>query len=149
MDNIILGALAVPYRKTNKNYEFLLLKHQKGIWTFPGGMVEQTDRSLKDCLVRELKEEIGLEINKNNLINTKLKNEFIYDSVKPERAGKKGVTHFYLLQLNGDEKFKSFDKKIADNGWFITDKILELLPYKHEKNIFKMIINNSDKFKQL
>jgi len=52
-DKVVYGALAIPYRKRDGNYEFLLLKHKGGMWTFPGGGQDEEDATLEDCLILE------------------------------------------------------------------------------------------------
>jgi len=140
MSDKILAALAIPYRPISKGYEYLLLQHENGTWTFPGGGMEPEDKTLEDCLAREIKEEIGLDVEIDDLQATGLVNSFIYDNKKPERAGKTGETHFFLLELTGNEKFSSWDK-VKDHGWFNEEKILELIPYDAEQEIFKNAVN--------
>jgi len=142
MNDVIYGALAIPYKIDSSETKFLLLKHVKGYWTFPGGGMDEGDNTLEETLTRELKEEIGLNVNKEALINTGLINHFVYDNVKPERAGKKGETHFYLLKLTGSENLGSWDK-IVDHGWFTRQEIINLLPYKDEREIFSKAVTNS------
>lgn len=139
MSDVIFAALAIPYRKTGEGFEFLLLQHQNGTWTFPGGGMEETDKSLEDCLLRELEEEVGLKLSKDDIVDTNLVNTFTYDSKKPDRQGKTGETHFYLLKLTGKEELSSWDK-ISNHGWFTADKILELLPFEKERNIFQKAV---------
>lgn len=143
MNDVILAALAISYRKVDDGYEFLLLQHQNGTWTFPGGGMEEADQSLEDCLLRELEEEIGLKLSKNDIKDTGLVNTFTYDSKKPDRQGKTGETHFYLLKLSGNEELSSWDK-ISDHGWFPADKILALLPFEGERNIFQKAVATLD-----
>ena len=97
--------------------------------------MDKIDKTLEDTLIREIKEEIGLNIDKSSLLNTNLVNHFVYDSNKPERTGKKGETHFYLLKLAGAEVLSSWDK-ITDHGWFSKEEIVNLLPYENERRIF-------------
>lgn len=134
-ENIVFGALSIPYKVVSGGYEFLLLKHQSGMWTFPGGGKDEEDKTLEDCLIRELKEEIGLEFGKDKLEVTGLVNKFTYGPEKPARNGMKGETHFWLLKMTGNELLGSWDK-IVDYGWFNSDKIIELLPFPDERKIF-------------
>lgn len=134
-ENTVFGALAIPYKLDSNGYKFLLLKHQSGVWTFPGGGKDKEDITIEDCLVRELKEEIGLDVEKNSLEPTGLVNKFTYGPEKPSRNGMKGETHFWLLKLTGNEELSSWDK-IIDHGWFDSRKIVELLPFPDERKTF-------------
>jgi len=105
------------------------------MWTFPGGGKDDTDQTLEDCLVREIREEIGLQIDKNTLIPTGLVNKFTYGSEKQSREGMKGETHFWLLPLIGDEELSGWDK-IVDHGWFEPEKIVDLLALEDMRQRF-------------
>ena len=41
---------------------FLLIRESDGNWSFPGGGLEYSDKSIKECLKRELYEEMGVEL---------------------------------------------------------------------------------------
>ncbi|MFV0626698.1 MAG: 8-oxo-dGTP diphosphatase MutT [Alphaproteobacteria bacterium] len=51
------GKILIAQRKKNSNFEML--------WEFPGGKLEKGE-TLKDCLKREIMEELGLEIEVGN-----------------------------------------------------------------------------------
>jgi 8-oxo-dGTP diphosphatase len=64
---VIVAAVAL----LNGEGEVLITKRPPGkplagLWEFPGGKVEQDER-LEDALVRELNEELGIEIARNSL----------------------------------------------------------------------------------
>lgn len=57
-----------------KDGEYLITRrldesHQGGLWEFPGGKREEGE-SLEDCLRREIKEELDLEIDVGELLRT-------------------------------------------------------------------------------
>jgi 8-oxo-dGTP pyrophosphatase MutT (NUDIX family) len=135
MNDTIYAALAIIYRKNNNRYEFLLLKHIKGFWTFPGGKQDDSDGTIEDALVRELKEEIGLTVDKSLFKDSSYINTFIYDDTRPNRAGKKGVTRFYLLEIMNNAELSSWDK-IVEHGWFSREKTAKLITYPIEAEIF-------------
>ncbi len=131
----IFASLAIPYKINSDGYKYLLLKYERGIWTFPGGKKDDSDNSLEDCLIREIKEEIGLDIDKSSLESTGLVNKFTYGPENPSRKGIIGETHFWLLKLTGNEELGSWDK-IVDYGWFESEKIVKLLPFPGEQKVF-------------
>lgn len=52
----------------NDNNEILLVKHRhRGVWTVPGGQVE-IGENLMDALIREIKEECGVNVVVNKLM---------------------------------------------------------------------------------
>lgn len=54
---IVCRALVV-----NDQAQMLLVKKQgSNFWSLPGGKLEANDESMKECLVRELREELGVE----------------------------------------------------------------------------------------
>lgn len=61
--------IGVNFIAFNKNKEVLLARHswrEKYKWRVPGGLVERKE-GLRIALVREIKEELGLDINGNHL----------------------------------------------------------------------------------
>ncbi|MGH3426830.1 MAG: NUDIX domain-containing protein, partial [Terriglobales bacterium] len=78
----------------NEANELGLIKRTKlsqlPYWTTPGGGIEETDKSLEDALRRELREELGAEINELQqvtLIST------------PATDGTVSVQHFFVCRL--------------------------------------------------
>lgn len=139
MDNsIVPGVLIVVFRLHAGITEYLLLKHKDGFWTFPGGKVEEKDTSLVMAAKRELFEETLIDANEIEIINTRLKNEFVYGSEKSERSGKKGITHLFTLKLSHGEDPKP-NSEIIEIKWTTKDEALRLLPFEDIKDLFKRL----------
>ena len=67
MSKIVEVAAAILLREENGHSEFLLAQRPKGkvyagYWEFPGGKLEPGE-SLREALVREIQEELGVTIN--------------------------------------------------------------------------------------
>jgi len=137
----ICGVLVIPFKRAKEGLRFLLLKHKDGFWTFPGGMKEKDDKSIIDCLKREIKEEIGLEVKDSELKNTGFKNEFFYGAEKQGRTGQKGVTYFFTLEIKGKEHFNSFHN-IEKIAWFDRKEVLERISLD---DISQMFLRVEDK----
>lgn len=92
MKQTSLSAGAVPVRKRNKAWEFLLLRAFK-YWDFPKGMVEKEEDPW-EAAVREVQEETGL-----SQISTPFGNRYI----ETEPYGKGKVARYYVVLIE-DEK---------------------------------------------
>lgn len=75
-------------------------KHLAGFWEFPGGKVEK-DESLETCLIREMKEEFGVDITIDSYIGESV---FKY----PERTIR--LRAFTCEIINGKMKLNDHDK---------------------------------------
>jgi mutator protein MutT len=62
--------------------------HLEGLWEFPGGKKE-ADESLEECIIREIREELGVQIAPNRLLLT----------VTHEYASKIVELHTFLCTL--------------------------------------------------
>jgi len=101
----------------------------KNTWSLPGGRVK-TGESLKQALVREIKEECNIEIEVGNLID-------IFEYIEKDNCG--GVRYHYIVF-----DFKAFYKRgellplsdVVDAAWVplkdlsnyqLSDKVLEVI----------------------
>ena len=80
-----------------KDHRYLITKrpagvHLGGLWEFPGGKRE-TGESLEECLRRELKEEVGIDITPGSFFHT-IRHEY------PEKVVE---LHFFCCTLQSGE----------------------------------------------
>lgn len=87
---------------------------ERGKWSFPGGVANKGE-SKKDALVRELREELDIEIDNICLFKSySIKN------------GKNKIKAFYYI-CNFSEKLINLNEELSNYGWFsIDEKILDL-----------------------
>lgn len=108
----------------------LLLKNERGEWDLPGGKIN-SDFSAEDCLIREVKEETGLDIKVGQLLTT-----FIYNI--------ENWINVFVLVYKCKLISSSVNVKISgehiDYGFF-SEKELNLLNMtpKHKKIIIKTL----------
>lgn len=101
-----------PHAKTyanmicvNPNNEILVLrrsnymKKYRSLWGFPGGSVENEDRSSKDAAMRELKEETGIEPSLSEQ-NKSLKK---FDTIKNDDGS---ISDYWIIQLDDERNVK-------------------------------------------
>ncbi len=94
-----------------KDSKFLIAKRKEG-WEFPGGKVKRGEEE-KEALKREIKEELGIEIEVENLIyeeKEKVKDKeykFYFYKVKILAGEPKPKEHLDLKWISYDE-FKNF-----------------------------------------
>lgn len=123
IDKILIIASAIV---KNEKGEILLLKRGEtktfqGHWQLPEGKLEENE-SPQDALVRELREELGTEINTLEL-------ERVGQSTL-EAKGTKYLAFRVIFKVKLEEGPLSLSHEHSDYAWLKPDKIstLELLP---------------------
>jgi len=89
----------------DENKKFLLFKEASGFWELPGGGLDFGER-VKDCLIRELKEEAGLEV--------------VWANQRPS---------YFITVINNDNVWKSmviYETKIKDLDFQVSDECIEI-----------------------
>jgi 8-oxo-dGTP diphosphatase len=116
----------------NKAGKFLLLEDarepMKGHWAPPHGRCETSDPSEKDGVIREVKEETGLDVSPVQVILT-----------QPADTKVKTVS-FWLVDSTNETV--QLDEESSDFGWFSPAEALELQLYPGTKLFFEKVINN-------
>jgi 8-oxo-dGTP diphosphatase len=75
-------------------------KSQAGLWEFPGGKIEFGESS-EECLIRELREELGIEVVVNHFI---MENVHHYDKVSIK------LQAFHCQYLSGEIELNAHDE---------------------------------------
>jgi bifunctional NMN adenylyltransferase/nudix hydrolase len=93
----------------------------KGLWALPGGYLDaDTDRSLVDAMIRELREETGLKIPEKVLRGSITRNH-VFDAIGRSERGRI-ITQAFKIELEGNVLPKvtgmnDVDKAIAKAKW--------------------------------
>lgn len=116
-----------------KDGKILLVQENNGLWTLPGGWVEE-NLSVKENIIKEVKEEAGLNIITRRLIaieDRKKHNEpvYIYD-----------LTRFFVLCELVDGEFVKNEETIS-SGFFSLDNLPELMVNKTNLEQIRMCFN--------
>ncbi|KKR33371.1 MAG: hypothetical protein UT63_C0018G0011 [Candidatus Gottesmanbacteria bacterium GW2011_GWC2_39_8] len=140
----------LPYNpKTEKVF---FVHHKKaGLWISPGGHIDRGE-GIKDAVIRELKEELGLSLALKNIHNPFLlticdieeRDKSIADKVtRPlDFVGRSCKTHFdiwHLIEI-GKEKFEVDKKEFYDTGWFGIEEALNLLTDENNRMALRKIL---------
>ena len=128
------SAGGIVFRKKNNKVEWLVAQHSqhKG-WVFPKGLIGDhiEGESSEDTAVREVKEETGIE----SRILVKLKKPATYFYVWQGDKRFKTV-YYFLMEYNGGDE-TNHDWEMSAVEWLPTDRVLERLSYKSDKEAFK------------
>jgi bifunctional NMN adenylyltransferase/nudix hydrolase len=74
----------------------------KGLLAFPGGFLNaKEDRSVKDAMVRELKEETGIKVPDKVILGS-IEESKVFDAIDRSARGRT-ITHAFKVSLSGDE----------------------------------------------
>lgn len=104
------------------------VKHMGGLWVFPGGKVDATDRppdgdsyqAAVNAAVRETREEAGLEIDPGQLV-------YLSHWTTPEGARKRYATWFFLAILEAGQEVRVDGGEIVHHRWVQPSIALEEL----------------------
>ncbi|MCL6219267.1 NUDIX domain-containing protein [Zunongwangia pacifica] len=116
--------------KSEGKFKLVLVKRKnepfKDKWALPGGFVEQ-EEDLADAAKRELQEETGLVVDRNEQIGT---------FGKPGRDPRgRTISIVYLSLIDREEALKAADDA-AEAAWFDIDNLPELA-FDHSKIVEK------------
>ena len=113
----------------NNDNEILIIKHNKGHWSFPKGHTEKDETEVETSL-REIKEETNLTVE-------------IIDSIReittysPKENVLKDV--IYFLGIPNTKKVKLQETEVCEYKWLPYEECLNILTYKDDKEILKKI----------
>lgn len=114
---------AVVYLRENKKILFALVHDVFGYWTLSKGHAEENE-SLKDCTIREIKEEIGVDIKLEEELGA---NDYVASD--PEKGKiRKIVSYFLASTKNKNIKLKETGG-LDDTKWFTLEEIANLKMY--------------------
>lgn len=117
--------------KTQQKEVLITRRHERmrafpNIWVFPGGHVDK-DEHLEAAVLRELKEETGIEIQRES---SELKCCAMWESVYPPEAKqgdikKQHIIFFFSVLLSDDEisHMKLCQVEVSAAGWLNTEQI--------------------------
>ena len=73
----------------------------KGLWALPGGFVNaNTDKSVQDACIRELREETGIKVPAPVLVGSIVRSK-VFDAIDRSARGRT-ITHAFLIMLGAD-----------------------------------------------
>ena len=106
----------------NRRKEILLEKHKKrtpwyGYWILPGGKLEMGE-SLENCVKREIKEEVGIDVKIKRLVS-------VFVSKESRNLSLPIVLVFFLAEPLCEE-IKIREDEIKDAKWFALKEIKNL-----------------------
>lgn len=107
----------------NHQDEILLVKDRRGGWVFPGGQVE-VGENLMDGLVREIKEESGIDVLVLNLIGI-YSNTSTYEGYNGVKTVPTKVMFDFVCKPVGGEL--SISDETSESKWVKKNEVLEMI----------------------
>ncbi len=118
---------AIVYKILKNKVLFLLLKHNRGHWSFPKGHVENEETEEQTAL-REIKEETNLDV----IIDTNFRKTSTYS---PKENVMKDVIFFVAKLKENNEEEKAQESEIETLGWFSYEEALKTITYENDKKV--------------
>lgn len=125
------GILAIVYRNPDS---FLTVKTQNDNIVFVTGGIDK-DEGGKDAVIREVMEESGIEIQRDQIKKLPFVNKFTYN--KGFLKGVISEQNVYLVKVDEDARIKPENIDVLEAKWMTKDEVRKNLPFDHIKNIFE------------
>lgn len=122
---------SVIYKLENKSIYILLIKHNKGHWSFPKGHME-TGETEYQTAIREVKEETNLDI--------KIYDGFRYvTTYSPKENVIKDVVYFLSTPINSEIKPQL--EEVQKIEWINENEAKNIITYKEDIKILDEALN--------
>lgn len=122
---------SVIYKLENKSIYILLIKHNKGHWSFPKGHME-TGETEYQTAIREVKEETNLDI--------KIYDGFRYvTTYSPKENVMKDVVYFLSTPINNEIKPQL--EEVQKIEWINENEAKNIITYKEDIKILDEALN--------
>lgn len=118
-DRGLVGSEVIVFLLNHKNQVLLqkrskLEKHNPNKWSICAGHVEEYDSNLKSAVVREIKEELGIDVLEEKLIELNLE--------EPHTA------HFYYTYINFNKKdFILQEEEVSEIKWYDINMVIKMM----------------------
>lgn len=132
-------AAAVIVREINKEKYILLVQrsskdHWPNFWEFPRGKCDKPiGESVLKCVIREVKEETGLDIIPGNVVD-------IYEYVA-DHGKRLSICHNILCRMKDETQRVKLSKEHQDFRWINGFGIVELLLLPDQKRVIEKVLN--------
>lgn len=126
------------------NGHILMVKRRdepgKGLWALPGGFLNAaTDKSVKDAMLRELREETGIKVPARVLLGSLNKTQ-VFDAVERSSRGRT-ITHAFLIELRDPQLPKVKGADDAEKAkWVPFTEVLSETTFEDHFDIIKTMV---------
>ncbi len=126
--------ITIPYKKSPNGVKFLILKRSDfDFWQWVSGGGESEDGGVAETVVRELREEINVSVDVNDLIKLESRNTIFED--EPLKFKNKNITVIpeYAFAVDLKDNQIKISKEHKEYRWVTKDVARKLLKYDSNK----------------
>ena len=124
----VISCMGIVINKKENTIYVALLKDKDNCWVIPKGHVGNGENFVETA-IREIKEETGITLNKNNFINKVCEYKYYTNKEKCEKLIK-----VYVFQKEKQDYITPLSKEnFIDGKWITIDDAIEILKYQEQK----------------
>ncbi len=121
----------IPVRQTDQGWEFFIVQHRTGSWTFPKGHQEAGESGAQTAR-RELAEETGIRN-----VDLHVAEPFIEEYTWDQQGAKHHKIATYYLGLVGEHAISIQQQELSDGRWIPSDEAEEVLTFAGGQDILR------------